>query len=207
MEKRRLGNSDLLITPIGFGAWALGGSGWAFSWGPQDDRESIRTIHHALDLGINWIDTAAIYGLGHSEEVAAKVDRYGNYRSASFAEWHPDRLEMLIVTRFGDTSQVHRVTQPLGMREQLTFFDEPVLGVGDYLNVADPDVSFTITMDVGGDEFYQIYRFDTVNGVPANGGAIDGPGPAVAGGMLFVNSGYISLIGRPGNVLLAFGVD
>ncbi|MBI5670490.1 MAG: aldo/keto reductase [Chloroflexi bacterium] len=73
MEKRRLGNSDLLITPIGYGAWAIGGGGWAFGWGPQDDDDSIRTIHRALELGINWIDTAAVYGLGHSEEVVAKA--------------------------------------------------------------------------------------------------------------------------------------
>ncbi len=73
MEKRRLGSSDLLITPIGFGAWALGGGGWAFGWGSQDDQESIQAIHRALDLGINWIDTAAVYGLGHSEEVVARA--------------------------------------------------------------------------------------------------------------------------------------
>ncbi len=73
MEKRRLGNSDLMITPIGFGAWALGGGGWEYAWGPQDDAESVKTIHRALDLGINWIDTAAVYGLGHSEEVVARA--------------------------------------------------------------------------------------------------------------------------------------
>lgn len=73
MEKRRLGNSDLMITPIGFGAWALGGGGWEYAWGPQDDEESVKTIHRALDLGINWIDTAAVYGLGHSEEVVARA--------------------------------------------------------------------------------------------------------------------------------------
>jgi aryl-alcohol dehydrogenase-like predicted oxidoreductase len=71
MQKRRLGNSDLELSPIGVGAWAMGGSGWAFSWGPQDDRESIAAIHTALDAGVNWIDTAAVYGLGHSEEVVA----------------------------------------------------------------------------------------------------------------------------------------
>jgi aryl-alcohol dehydrogenase-like predicted oxidoreductase len=71
MDTRQLGTTDLHVTPLGFGAWALGGSGWAFSWGPQDDRESIAAIHRALDHGINWIDTAAIYGLGHSEEVVA----------------------------------------------------------------------------------------------------------------------------------------
>ncbi|MFO0804995.1 MAG: aldo/keto reductase [Gemmataceae bacterium] len=73
MQTRRLGNSDLHITPIGFGAWAIGGGGWAFGWGSQDDAQSIAAIHEALDLGINWIDTAAVYGLGHSEEVVAKA--------------------------------------------------------------------------------------------------------------------------------------
>jgi aryl-alcohol dehydrogenase-like predicted oxidoreductase len=71
MEKRKLGNSDLLITPIGIGAWAIGGGGWSFSWGPQDDKDSIEAIHAALDHGLNWIDTAAVYGLGHSEETVA----------------------------------------------------------------------------------------------------------------------------------------
>jgi aryl-alcohol dehydrogenase-like predicted oxidoreductase len=73
MEKKRLGNSDMELTPIGFGAWAIGGGDWAFSWGPQDDNDSIAAIHKALDLGINWIDTAAVYGLGHSEEVVARA--------------------------------------------------------------------------------------------------------------------------------------
>ena len=73
MEKKRLGNSDMVLTPIGFGAWAIGGGDWAFSWGPQDDNDSIAAIHKALDLGINWIDTAAVYGLGHSEEVVARA--------------------------------------------------------------------------------------------------------------------------------------
>ncbi|MBZ0263315.1 aldo/keto reductase [bacterium] len=73
MNKRQLGNSELYFSEIGFGAWAVGGSGYAFGWGEQDDNESIAAIRHALDLGINWIDTAAIYGLGHSEEVVAKA--------------------------------------------------------------------------------------------------------------------------------------
>jgi aryl-alcohol dehydrogenase-like predicted oxidoreductase len=73
MLTRKLGNSDLQITPIGFGAWAIGGGNWAFGWGKQDDADSIACIHAALDAGINWIDTAAIYGLGHSEEVVAKA--------------------------------------------------------------------------------------------------------------------------------------
>jgi len=70
---RTLGNSDMDLTPIGFGAWAIGGGDWQFSWGPQDDNDSIAAIQHAIDLGINWIDTAAIYGLGHSEEVVARA--------------------------------------------------------------------------------------------------------------------------------------
>jgi aryl-alcohol dehydrogenase-like predicted oxidoreductase len=73
MLKKRLGMSDLKITPIGVGAWAMGGGGWKFSWGPQDDAESIAAIHTALDAGVNWIDTAAVYGLGHSEEVVARA--------------------------------------------------------------------------------------------------------------------------------------
>lgn len=73
MLTRKLGNSDLNITPIGFGAWAIGGGGWAFGWGSQDDNDSITSIREAINLGINWIDTAAVYGLGHSEEVVAKA--------------------------------------------------------------------------------------------------------------------------------------
>ena len=73
METRVLGNSNLQITRIGVGAWAMGGGGWTWSWGPQDDEESIAAIKQALDLGINWIDTAAVYGLGHSEEVVARA--------------------------------------------------------------------------------------------------------------------------------------
>jgi aryl-alcohol dehydrogenase-like predicted oxidoreductase len=75
METRKLGNSDLKITPVGFGAWAIGGAGWEFSWGPQDDNDSVAAIHRALELGVNWIDTAAVYGLGHSEEMVARALR------------------------------------------------------------------------------------------------------------------------------------
>jgi aryl-alcohol dehydrogenase-like predicted oxidoreductase len=73
VHTRKLGRSDLDITPIGFGAWAIGGGDWVFGWGPQDDEDSIRAIHRAVDLGINWIDTAAAYGLGHSEDVVARA--------------------------------------------------------------------------------------------------------------------------------------
>lgn len=71
MQTRTLGNSDLNITPVGFGAWATGGAGYDFGWGPQEDADSVAAIHCALDLGVNWIDTAAVYGIGHSEEVVA----------------------------------------------------------------------------------------------------------------------------------------
>ena len=73
METRKLGNSDLLITPVGYGAWAIGGSGWQFAWGSQNDNDSVAAIHRSLELGVNWIDTAAVYGLGHSEEVVARA--------------------------------------------------------------------------------------------------------------------------------------
>ena len=73
LRTRRLGNSDLEITAVGFGAWAIGGGDWAFGWGAQEDDDSIRAIHRALEHGINWIDTAAAYGLGHSEEVVARA--------------------------------------------------------------------------------------------------------------------------------------
>jgi aryl-alcohol dehydrogenase-like predicted oxidoreductase len=71
METRTLGNSDMQITRVGFGAWAIGGAGWEYSWGHQDDNDSIAAILGALELGVNWIDTAAVYGTGHSEEVVA----------------------------------------------------------------------------------------------------------------------------------------
>ncbi len=73
METRKLGNSNLKITTVGYGAWAIGGGGWEFAWGPQDDADSIAAIHRALELGVNWIDTAAVYGLGHSEEIVARA--------------------------------------------------------------------------------------------------------------------------------------
>ena len=73
MQPSEWGNRDLQVTRSGVGAWAMGGGDWAFGWGHQDDGESISAIHAALDRGINWIDTAAVYGLGHSEEVVAKA--------------------------------------------------------------------------------------------------------------------------------------
>jgi aryl-alcohol dehydrogenase-like predicted oxidoreductase len=73
MQTKQLGNSDLHITPVGYGAWAIAGSGWQFAWGPQNDADSIGAIHRALELGVNWIDTAAVYGFGHSEEVVGRA--------------------------------------------------------------------------------------------------------------------------------------
>jgi len=75
LPTRPLGSSGFQITMVGFGSWAIGGGGWSFGWGPQDDTESIATMRHALELGVNWIDTAAVYGLGHSEEVVGKLLR------------------------------------------------------------------------------------------------------------------------------------
>jgi aryl-alcohol dehydrogenase-like predicted oxidoreductase len=87
MEKRQLGSSDFQITSIGFGAWAIGGTGWKFGWGEQDDSESIGAIHEALDAGVNWIDTAAAYGLGHSEEVVARaLEEYKGERPFVFTK-------------------------------------------------------------------------------------------------------------------------
>jgi aryl-alcohol dehydrogenase-like predicted oxidoreductase len=98
MDKRTLGNSDLKITPVGFGAWALGGSGWEFAWGPQDDSDSIAAIHRALELGANWIDTAAVYGLGHSEEVVARA----------LKEWRGPRPYVFTkcILRWNDTGKI-----------------------------------------------------------------------------------------------------
>src|ERR1700694_5265729 len=73
MKTRQFGNTDMQITPIGLGSLAIGGGGYEFGWRPQDDQESIATIKRALNLGINWIDTAAVYGLGHSEELVGKA--------------------------------------------------------------------------------------------------------------------------------------
>lgn len=93
-ELRTLGNSDLSITRVGFGAWAAGGGDWQYSWGPQDDNDSIAAIHRALDLGVNWIDTAAVYGLGHSEEVVARAVKSSPHKPYIFTKcsrrWNQD---------------------------------------------------------------------------------------------------------------------
>jgi aryl-alcohol dehydrogenase-like predicted oxidoreductase len=92
---RSLGNSDMQLTAIGFGAWAIGGADWQYSWGPQDDNDSIAAIHRALDLGINWVDTAAVYGLGHSEEIVGRAVKSSPRKPYIFTKcsmrWHADR--------------------------------------------------------------------------------------------------------------------
>ena len=92
---QQLGNSGLHLTPIGFGAWAIGGGDWQYAWGPQEDRKSIEAIHRALDAGINWIDTAAVYGLGHSEEIVGTAIKSANSRPLVFTKcsmtWGADR--------------------------------------------------------------------------------------------------------------------
>ena len=75
LRTRPLGSSGLEITTLGFGSWAAGGGGWAFGWGPQDDTASLAAMRHALEVGVNWIDTAAVYGLGHSEAVVGRLLR------------------------------------------------------------------------------------------------------------------------------------
>lgn len=99
-----LGSSDLAITRLGIGAWAMGGGGWAFSWSHQDDAASIRAIHAALDAGMNWIDTAAVYGLGHSEEVVAQaLKSYSGPRPYIFTKcarnWNADRQIVKLLKR------------------------------------------------------------------------------------------------------------
>jgi aryl-alcohol dehydrogenase-like predicted oxidoreductase len=92
---KKLGNSDLQLTSIGFGAWAIGGGNWQFGWGHQEDQDSIDAIHRSLDAGVNWIDTAAVYGLGHSEEVVAKALKSSSHKPYVFTKssmtWGEDR--------------------------------------------------------------------------------------------------------------------
>ncbi len=120
MELRRLGKSDLMLSPIGIGAWAMGGAGWAFSWSGQDDRNSIRAIHAALDAGMNWIDTAAVYGLGHSEEVVAEALRsYSGDRPLVFTKcercWNDDRQIVKCLKADSIRSECERSLRRLGI--------------------------------------------------------------------------------------------
>ena len=110
MNTRKLGNSDLYITPVGFGAWAIGGNGWEYGWGAQEDSDSIAAIHRALELGVNWIDTAAVYGMGHSEEVAGRA----------LKQWH-GRLPYVFtkcVLRWDDSGNVNMNFSPASIRRE-----------------------------------------------------------------------------------------
>jgi aryl-alcohol dehydrogenase-like predicted oxidoreductase len=93
MQTRQLGNSDLNITPIGVGAWAMGGGDWAFAWGAQDDQDSINAIRAALDAGMNWIDTAMVYGHGHSEQVVGRAIAGLNNKPYVFTKCSRKRAE------------------------------------------------------------------------------------------------------------------
>ena len=110
LTTRQLGGSDLHLTRIGFGAWAIGGGNWEFAWGAQDDGESVKTIERALDLGVNCIDTAAIYGLGHSEEIVAKALRNVAKKPYIFTKcsmrWTEDR-------------QIYRSLKPGSIQEEV----------------------------------------------------------------------------------------
>ncbi|MHB8597979.1 MAG: aldo/keto reductase [Ktedonobacteraceae bacterium] len=87
MRTRQFGKTEMQITPLGLGTWAIGGGNYQFGWGSQDDKESIATIHRALELGVNWIDTAAVYGLGHSEEIVGQaLKEYSNERPYVFTK-------------------------------------------------------------------------------------------------------------------------
>lgn len=110
MQTRTLGNSDLRITPVGLGAWAMGGGGWEFGWGPQDDDASVAAIHRALELGVNWIDTAAVYGLGHSEEIVARA----------LAAWSGPRPYVFTKCglRWDDRGRVSRNLEPDSIRRE-----------------------------------------------------------------------------------------
>ena len=110
LETRQLGNSDLRLTPIGFGAWAIGGGNWDFGWGPQDDRESVEAILRALDGGLNWIDTAAIYGLGHSEEIVAKALAETTKKPYVFTKCS---------MRWNENRQIYRSLKRDSLREEL----------------------------------------------------------------------------------------
>jgi len=114
LPKRRLGSSGLEITTVGFGAWALGGGDWAFGWGPQDDNASVATMRRALELGVNWIDTAAIYGLGHSEEVVGRLLRElpASERPLIFTKCG------LIWDEHNRMAEPHRVLKPESIRQE-----------------------------------------------------------------------------------------
>jgi aryl-alcohol dehydrogenase-like predicted oxidoreductase len=110
LQTRQLGDSDMNITRIGFGAWAIGGGDWQFAWGHQDDSDSVAAIERALDLGINWIDTAAIYGLGHSEEVVARALKHSPHKPYIYTKCS---------MRWGSDRKIYRDLKAASVREEL----------------------------------------------------------------------------------------
>ncbi|HEY1516856.1 MAG TPA: aldo/keto reductase [Solirubrobacteraceae bacterium] len=119
IETTQLGRTDLGITRVGFGAWAIGGGGWEFGWGPQQDEQSIAAIHHALELGINWIDTAAAYGFGHSETVVGRAlqgvtERPYVFTKASLREG-PDRRVVHSLKRDSILREAYASLERLGV--------------------------------------------------------------------------------------------
>jgi aryl-alcohol dehydrogenase-like predicted oxidoreductase len=109
MQTRPFGNTDMDITPIGFGSWAIGGGNWEFAWGPQDEREAIAAIERSVDLGMNWIDTAAVYGLGHSEELVGQAIRGMPQKPLVFT-----KCSMI----WDDNRQIHRSLKAESVRRE-----------------------------------------------------------------------------------------
>lgn len=163
MQLQQLGNTSLELTRVGFGSWAIGGDGWAYSWGPQDDGESIATLQRGLDLGINWIDTAPVYGLGRSEAVVGcaikgrrddvllatkcglEWDDAGNVRRNS----HPDRIRQEVEDSLRrldvdviDLYQIHWPDPAVPLEDTWgTMADLVAEGKVRYLGVSNFDVS------------------------------------------------------------------
>jgi aryl-alcohol dehydrogenase-like predicted oxidoreductase len=115
LPTRKLGTTGLEITPVGLGAWAIGGGGWRYAWGDQDDEQSIAAIRHAVDSGVNWIDTAAVYGLGHSEEVVGRA-----------ISAYPDADRPYVFTKCGlvwdeenPDAPPHRIMRPDSVRREV----------------------------------------------------------------------------------------
>lgn len=110
METRQLGNSDLHITTLGFGAWAIGGGKWQYGWGSQEDADSVGAIYEALEAGVNWIDTAAVYGLGRSEEVVGRA----------LAEWKGEKpfIFTKCSMRWDDSREIYRSLKADSVREE-----------------------------------------------------------------------------------------
>jgi len=118
MQKRRLGNTDLELTTIGLGTWAMGGP-WQYGWGPQDDDEAIGAISAALDTGINWIDTAPAYGLGHSEELIRKALKQTNKKPLIATKcgilWNEKKEKVTCLKRRSIRDECHASLKRLGI--------------------------------------------------------------------------------------------